>query len=230
MPDGMSPLNPSGDGDPALVGQDGTRRDFFTTMSSAAMAGGMVLGYGTFVAWGGRFLFPAGRSPTWLFVSTIADLKPGDSIAYESPSGVRVVVARKTESRADAQAAAEDFISLSSVCPHLGCRVHWEAQNKRFFCPCHNGEFDADGVATGGPPAVNRQSLKRYELLVENGLIFIQLPAANLDGDRRHSQLAEASPALGPDGLDGEGRAAAERSSGSEQPGREFDKPSWEIA
>ena len=187
------------DGDDKVSGASAaTRRDFLATTSSAAMAGGLALGYGTFVAWAGRYLFPSGATPSWLFVSTTADLKPGDSITYESPTGVRVVVARRTESRDSAQVSADDFISLSSVCPHLGCRVHWEAQNKRFFCPCHNGEFDADGKATGGPPAVNHQVLQRYELLVENGLIFIQMPTASVIDHRSDgpSRLARAEESI----------------------------------
>jgi cytochrome b6-f complex iron-sulfur subunit len=69
-----------------------------------------------------------------------------------------------------------DFTALSSICPHLGCRVHWEPENKRFFCPYHNGVFDPSGRATEGPPKVDGQDLARYELDIRNDLLFIQIP------------------------------------------------------
>ncbi len=40
---------------------------------------------------------------------------------------------------------------LSSVCPHLGCFVEWEAEKKHFACPCHNSAFDMAGAHTAGP-------------------------------------------------------------------------------
>jgi menaquinol-cytochrome c reductase iron-sulfur subunit len=41
---------------------------------------------------------------------------------------------------------------LSAICPHLGCSVSWQAGNDKFVCPCHGGEFKADGQHTFGPP------------------------------------------------------------------------------
>ena len=54
--------------------------------------------------------------------------------------------------------------------------MHWEPQNERFFCPCHNGAFDASGKATEGPPATAKQELKQFPLRVENGLLYIEVP------------------------------------------------------
>jgi Rieske Fe-S protein len=34
---------------------------------------------------------------------------------------------------------------FTTVCPHLGCSVNYEAGVKRFVCPCHNGTFDIHG-------------------------------------------------------------------------------------
>ncbi len=41
---------------------------------------------------------------------------------------------------------------LSAICPHLGCSVSWQAGNDKFACPCHGGEFKADGQHISGPP------------------------------------------------------------------------------
>src|SRR5205814_4367788 len=42
--------------------------------------------------------------------------------------------------------------ALSSVCPHLGCSIAWHDDKNKFICPCHNGQFAADGKLLGGPP------------------------------------------------------------------------------
>jgi Rieske Fe-S protein len=156
------------------------RRDFVSKISTAAMAGGLVAGYGTFVAMAGRYAFPVAMPTSWLFVATTDEIPPGGSLSYESPSGVRVTIARRASG--GASAAAEDFIALSSVCPHLGCRVHWEAHNRRFFCPCHNGVFDPQGKPVSGPPFAAGQELPRYPLKVERGLLFIAMLTEQLGG------------------------------------------------
>ena len=152
------------------------RRGFLSIFPTTIMAGGLVAGYGTLAAYALRFLFPAAaEKQNWQFVSTLQALTVGQSIKYKLPSGEKVVVSRQQEPD-----AAESFIALSSVCPHLGCAVHWEAQNKRFFCPCHNGAFDSTGKATEGPPAAANQSLKEYSLKVEEGLLYIAVSGETL--------------------------------------------------
>ncbi|MHC4822169.1 MAG: QcrA and Rieske domain-containing protein [Planctomycetota bacterium] len=102
-------------------------------------------------------------------------------MTYVAPGGARVVIARQ-----GAAAEAESFMALSSTCPHLGCQVHWEAHNDRFFCPCHNGVFDPSGKGTEGPPGDAGQDLPRYPLKVEGGLLYIEVPlptVASAEGD-----------------------------------------------
>ncbi len=41
---------------------------------------------------------------------------------------------------------------LSAICPHLGCSVSWQANHDKFVCPCHGGEFKANGQYISGPP------------------------------------------------------------------------------
>jgi len=158
-----------GDGT-ASEGDD--RRGFITNASRAAMAAGLVGGYGAFAIVAGRFLYPAKSDDAmWQFVTESDGIKVGESIRYRGPSGETINITRRSR-----DGGAEDFIALSSTCPHLGCQVRWEAQNNRFFCPCHNGVFDPTGRATAGPPGEAGQSLPRYELKVENGLLMIGVP------------------------------------------------------
>jgi Rieske Fe-S protein len=137
---------------------------------------GLVGGYGMFAAIAARFLFPSRPDPrAWLFATEVDRLRPGDSQLYTTPSGESVIITRQGEG-----GAVSDFIALSSTCPHLGCRVHWESPNQRFFCPCHNGTFDPQGRATGGPPKAAGQDLPRYPLRIERGLLFIEVPTRTL--------------------------------------------------
>ena len=163
-------------------------------LASAAMAGGLVAGYGAMAGVAGRFLYPAKPAPKgWLMVSDLDGFKPGASIVYRTPAGAPVAIARRGRS-----GTADDFIALSSTCPHLGCQVHWEGQNNRFFCPCHNGAFDAEGKATSGPPADAGQSLKAFPLKVEKGLLYIEVPLnpmSRTDGGGKDGCLEGPRPA-----------------------------------
>jgi quinol---cytochrome c reductase iron-sulfur subunit, bacillus type len=85
------------------------------------------------------------------------------------------------------------FTILSSRCVHLGCPVQVnglpiDAEEKTeqigktevrriptaaavgFGCPCHGGQYDAEGNRTAGPPV---RALDRYEFKVRNGRLFL---------------------------------------------------------
>lgn len=65
----------------------------------------------------------------------------------------------------------QDFVAMSNICTHLGCRVRWIAEENGFFCPCHNGVFAKDGSVLGGPPP---RPLDRFETKVEDGNLFVR--------------------------------------------------------
>ncbi len=152
--------------------QGDDRRKFLGKASKAAMLAGLAGGYGGFAAVSLRYLYPSKSDDSlWQFVTDVATVKVGESIRYRGPSGETINIARQARN-----GDSDDFVALSSTCPHLGCQVRWEPQNNRFFCPCHNGVFDPTGVATGGPPGEAGQSLARYPLKIENGLLHIAVP------------------------------------------------------
>ena len=63
-----------------------------------------------------------------------------------------------------------DFIAMSNICTHLGCRVRWIVDQEVFLSPCHNGVFDKEGKVVSGPPP---RPLDRYEVKIENDQLFI---------------------------------------------------------
>ncbi len=157
---------------PELPDEGVSRRNFLVSGTTFAMAGGLAAGYGTFAFLGARFLYQTDDGKkAWMFVTDVESLKEGDSFDYRTPEGAGVTLARKGSGK-----TAEDFVALSSVCPHLGCQVHWEAQNDRFFCPCHNGAFDAAGEPIAGPPKDANQPLTRFPLKVVGTLLYILVP------------------------------------------------------
>lgn len=176
------------------------RRDFLSVVSTVAMAGGIVAGYGTFLAMAGRYIFPNEVETPWLFVAEANSIHAGDSLAFESPTGVKIAIARRADIGANRPAETDDFIALSSVCPHLGCRVHWEAHNQRFFCPCHNGVFDPQGKAISGPPKAAGQELARYPIKVDKGLLYIAVSLESVGrSEGRRSYAAVHPHAASPD-------------------------------
>ena len=67
-----------------------------------------------------------------------------------------------------------DFLAMSNICTHLGCRARWLPDKEQFFCPCHNGVYDKHGYVVSGPPP---RPLDTFETKIENGDLSILLPA-----------------------------------------------------
>jgi Rieske Fe-S protein len=62
------------------------------------------------------------------------------------------------------------LVAYSDVCTHLSCAVLYRPQEKQFFCPCHDGRFDANtGNVLAGPPV---RPLPTIELAVRDGVIY----------------------------------------------------------
>ncbi len=45
----------------------------------------------------------------------------------------------------------KQLIAVNPKCTHQGCDVKWVAGEKKYACPCHDSNFDADGTVLNGP-------------------------------------------------------------------------------
>lgn len=53
-----------------------------------------------------------------------------------------------------------EIFKVDVVCPHLGCELTWNPDEKSWDCPCHGSRFDCKGDLLGGPAqeGVHRES------------------------------------------------------------------------
>jgi Rieske Fe-S protein len=69
------------------------------------------------------------------------------------------------------RSATGELQVLSPVCPHLGCSVAWQDTQNKFVCPCHGGQFDAQGQHIAGPPP---RGLDRLGVRIADGKLQVQ--------------------------------------------------------
>lgn len=113
------------------------------------------------------------KPESWIPLGPVSKVEPG------IPTLFRANVRRQTgwivnEAQLTVYVLTDDgrtYAALSNICTHLGCRIRWVEGEQRFFCPCHNGVFDKQGLVVSGPPP---RPLDRYPVKVEDGQIYIQ--------------------------------------------------------
>lgn len=142
------------------------RRDWLASVLAGA---GVFLSYGLLGLQGALFLMPKKEAAKKrkLFAGNIDQYQTGKVKKFYDLEGKVILVKRD----------GDNFRAFSSRCPHLGCSVHWEENNNRFFCPCHNGVFNPDGVAISGPPADAGQKLEDVGVIVDraSGVVYIEV-------------------------------------------------------
>ncbi len=155
--------SPHGSGPP---GEPSDRRTFLT---NGLMLAGLTVSYGLAGAYGLRYLFPTDRSYRQrLLVGLKPQMPPGSATPFTTPEGQTINVIH----------GPRGFLALSDVCPHLGCKVHWESGDGEFVCPCHDGHFDAEGNPVSGPPADMDAPLSRFDVIEDGDLVYLDLRVA----------------------------------------------------
>lgn len=62
------------------------------------------------------------------------------------------------------------FMAVYHRCTHLGCTVPWDITAQKFICPCHNSQFDQQGIVEN-PPAP--RPLDLFPVTIENGEVIV---------------------------------------------------------
>ncbi|OLV16189.1 ubiquinol-cytochrome c reductase iron-sulfur subunit [Deinococcus marmoris] len=70
-----------------------------------------------------------------------------------------------------------DWLALHNVCMHLGCPVRHQEGSGLYFCPCHGGVYNAEGINVAGPPRI---PLQRLGVRVEGQDVQLQSAAMPL--------------------------------------------------
>lgn len=137
----------------------------------AAVIGALTASYGFITAVAVSFTFPRQRTGAAqrIFIGFTHELGIGESKSMPLPSGDQLIVSNTGNVNAE---SGSTIIGFSNQCPHLGCKVHWESQAQRFFCPCHQGVFNPTGVAISGPPAQANQKLRAYPIEVNGNSMY----------------------------------------------------------
>lgn len=86
-------------------------------------------------------------------IKEVNELKPGEG-AILSKDFKRFAVYRDEENIVHA---------FSAVCPHLGCIVQWNADEKSFDCPCHGSRFTKKGIVINGPATLGLEKIEIRE-------------------------------------------------------------------
>lgn len=94
-----------------------------------------------------------------VLVGKLADLPPGSSLRTDY-RGQPVLVFN----------IGGDISAFSAICTHEGCIVDWNRDRQIILCPCHGGEYGADGKVVAGPPPA---ALLEFKVVIEDGKIYL---------------------------------------------------------
>ena len=135
------------------------RRKFFKSIGIFLPFGTAVAG---FIGMGIRFITPLKREvERRIFTIHLDELELNATQKFQDLRGKDLMLVRVSERQVKA---------ISTSCTHLGCSVHWQADKKQFYCPCHQGIFDTNGKVISGPPP---RPLDSYRVEIEGDNVFI---------------------------------------------------------
>jgi cytochrome b6-f complex iron-sulfur subunit len=148
----------------AAAGAEIGRRSFVARLLMATGLGAVAASVAGLAA---RYIYPlkAVRLKRRVFLAPRSDIPAGRGRAYRLPDGGTALVTD----------TGTEVVALSDICPHLGCKVHYESARGQFICPCHGGVFEKDGTAVAGPPADEGKNLKRYAVHPQGDNLFIEI-------------------------------------------------------
>ena len=117
-----------------------TRREFARFL--VAGAGAMAVGNVGLAAWTQLRSINTGEARP---IVALDDVAVGETHLFRYPTDADPAVLVRL--------ADQEIVAFSQKCTHLGCVVFYEAEEERWHCPCHEGNFDLrTGEVLSGPP------------------------------------------------------------------------------
>lgn len=122
-----------------------------------------------------KFAFPTlGKEPDFVVLNwKDFSALPANSVKPFAWGGTVGLYYRKADGSA---------IALKGVCSHMECNVAFKPAEKRFYCACHEGWFDENGVNVAGPPPkpleVFTVSREGEKLIIARKGVQVELPKA----------------------------------------------------
>lgn len=83
-------------------------------------------------------------------IGSTDELEPGNGAIISS--GIKKIASYKDEKGR--------LYLFDATCPHLGCVVQWNADEKSFDCPCHGSRFTKEGIVINGPATENLEKVE----------------------------------------------------------------------
>jgi len=117
-----------------------TRRRFLN-----GLIGGWMAGLGAvFLAPLSKIIFPPYKEPDEVLLpkADYDNMEPNTVKIFAW--GAKPGLLKKNEDKS--------YTAFVAVCTHLDCNVSYLPDQKKFFCACHDGWFDENGINISGPP------------------------------------------------------------------------------
>jgi Fe-S-cluster-containing dehydrogenase component/Rieske Fe-S protein len=92
----------------------------------------------------------------------LADVAVGDTYLFRYPTDADPAILLRLADR--------EVVAFSQKCTHLGCVVYFEAEEDRWHCPCHEGNFEARPVPSS--PGHRPRPLGRIDVEIRDDTIW----------------------------------------------------------
>lgn len=112
-----------------------------------------------------KFVFPPYREPDEVILP-LADYKGMQPNSVKNfPWGSKPGIIRMKDDGT--------HVAFVAVCTHLDCNVSYMAEQRKFFCACHDGWYDENGLNISGPPPT---PLRELNIVFEGENLIVRKP------------------------------------------------------
>ncbi|GHO43952.1 ubiquinol-cytochrome c reductase iron-sulfur subunit [Ktedonospora formicarum] len=107
----------------------------------------------------------------WERVANLNEVGAG-AVRFETHAFAGYVVLRDQDDGAE---KTGEVVAVMATCPHMGCLVQWDSDERCFACPCHGGLFSKYGEPMQGP-VMYLTALPRLETRIQDNQIYVKVP------------------------------------------------------